>query len=811
MEEQESVEEIILGKLASSSLSESAADLIIAALIGEDELASAISGEQVTVPPAPVAQSGLEPHRAYLRSVTVEGFRGIGPRSSLHLQPGPGLTLVVGRNGSGKSSFAEAAELALTGVNKRWSGVGHSTERAGWRNLHAPDISKIDVELARDGEPGVTVTREWKAGADLEDATVYAQTRGAPRQSPDSLGWGPALELYRPFLSYAELGALVSGKPADMYDVLQAILGLDQLIVAEKHLADARKKAESDSKLAKQDRVGVLDQLRDNPDLRARGAETELGRRIPDLDAIEALATSENAGNGQVSDYLGQVTGISLPGIEAVSEAAERLAVALDGVNSVSSTPAANARRQANLFRVALEHYAEHQDEPCPVCRGRSLDETWATETRSEISRLTQLATDADAAHTKADDATRALTDLVPPMPAVLAADLGDELDTTDARAAWGQWAALAADPNRRRFAAEANDIFSRLAPAVAGVQVQARAVQQRRSEVWRPAAAALSRWILVERASRQAATAVGNLKQAIAWLKDTGNQIRNDRLEPFAGMSASVWEALRQESNVELGPVRLTGTSTQRKVALEVTVDGVPGAALSVMSQGELHALGLALFLPRATAANSPFRFLVIDDPVQSMDPSKVDGLARVLHKVAADRQVVVFTHDDRLPEAIRRLQLPATIWQVVRRERSVVELTLASDPVATYLDDARALARTPQLPQQARTVAVAGYCRSALDAACHEIVRARRISAGARHQDVEQALSDAHTTKQKLALVLFDGTSGDVMDRVRQMGGAAAVNAVNVANAGVHGTYEGDLIGLVNETDRLVKALKR
>ena len=56
-------------------------------------------------------------------------------------------------------------------------------------------------------------------------------------------------------------------------------------------------------------------------------------------------------------------------------------------------------------------------------------------------------------------------------------------------------------------------------------------------------------------------------------------------------------------------------------------------------MSQGELHALGLALFLPRATAAESPFGFVVIDDPVQSIDPAKVDGLARVLSSVAQSR----------------------------------------------------------------------------------------------------------------------------------------------------------------------------
>ena len=89
---------------------------------------------------------------------------------------------------------------------------------------------------------------------------------------------------------------------------------------------------------------------------------------------------------------------------------------------------------------------------------------------------------------------------------------------------------------------------------------------------------------------------------------------------------------------------------ATRRKVALKVTVDGKDAEALGVMSQGELHSLALSLFLPRATLPDSPFRFICVDDPVQSMDPARVEGLARVLADTAKTRQVVVFTHDDRL-----------------------------------------------------------------------------------------------------------------------------------------------------------------
>src|SRR4051794_21720355 len=109
---------------ADTSLGEDAALLVLAACDGSDSLEAVLDGEQELAgrarKRAATKQSSTstdepEPLGAYLRSITVEGFRGVGSKRTLDLTPGPGLTLVLGRNGSGKSSFAEALEILLTG------------------------------------------------------------------------------------------------------------------------------------------------------------------------------------------------------------------------------------------------------------------------------------------------------------------------------------------------------------------------------------------------------------------------------------------------------------------------------------------------------------------------------------------------------------------------------------------------------------------------------------------------------------------------------------------------------------------------
>jgi hypothetical protein len=229
-------------------------------------------------------------------------------------------------------------------------------------------------------------------------------------------------------------------------------------------------------------------------------------------------------------------------------------------------------------------------------------------------------------------------------------------------------------------------------------------------------------------------------------------------------------------------------------------------------MSQGEVNALALSIFLPRATVAASPFRFLVIDDPVQAMDPAKVEGLARVLEDIARYRQVLVFTHDDRLPEAVRRLGIPAHILEVTRRPESVVRIRQALTPVERMLKDADDLCLDDSVPEDVAAQVVPGICRFAVEAAFTEAIRRTQLRAGKRHAQVETEIEAANTLTKRAAQAMFADASkgGDVLPRLNAWHRSAA-DTYQALNKGTHQGHRGSLRSLVSQARQLTETISR
>jgi recombinational DNA repair ATPase RecF len=802
----DSVVRLVSERLAASDLSAGARRLALAAVLGKSVLDRAISSPREPITATLTDEVGASPRQVWLRSITVGGFRGVGMAKNLPLDPGPGLTLVLGRNGSGKSSFAEGAEVALTGRNDRLT-TSPADWRKQWRNVHAGAEAEVAVELQVDGDSrSLTVRRRW-TGKDIGDSVSAVEWDGAEHGRLSDLGWDDDLERYRPFLSYDDLGK-VSGKPSAGFDRLIAVLGLEAVTHAQTFLTDVRGELAKKLTAPKDASPELIKNLDTIDDDRARRALQALKASPPDIKAIRGvLIETPEAGSDSARAVLNRLAALLAPDDKAVRAAAEKLSAAAEAVELVKGTDADDAKQLAELLEAAVTHYTSHGDGSCPVCGQGTLDAGWRQRTIDQIARLRERAATAIRARKAFQDAMSRAHQVVRPVPGELVGKSPDGVDTTTAAGAWREWAALAAEADAATLSAGLGRLLPHLTQSITAVRDAATERLRGLENAWRPMAGRLQGLLDLHAHAEQTRPTHNDVAEALDWIKEEAERLRDLRLAPFRDQSAGIWDSLRQESNVDLGSIAFTGSGpTKRKLDVPVRIDGVAGG-VSMLSNGELHALGLALFLPRSTAPDSPFRFVIIDDPVQAMDPAKVEGLAKILYETAVDRQVVVFTHDDRLAEALRRLMLPTTILEVVRREGSNVEIEPNLDPVRRYLADARQIARTDRLPEDLAAIAAVGSCRDAIEAACQRAARQRLRAQNVSIKDIDERLLKAQTTNHRVALAMLGDSRriGQLMPALNKLVGQRwAADVLRDVREGAHHP-RAELGRIITDSERL------
>ena len=353
MDAEQSLLELVSNRLAADGVPSNVADLIRAAYTGIDELNAALAGGGA--PHATEKQHTSRTDPLYLAAITVTGFRGVGPRASLQVAPHPGLTLVVGRNGSGKSSFAEAAELALTGDSARWA-EHNSVFREGWRNLHSGHPCGIEVTLRADGAPATTrISRDWAdTTTDVGCAETTVLSGGVSYPNVDELGWAAPLQAYRPFLTANDLGKLISATPSGLFDALAPILGIEPLTEADRRLTQVRKQVDERVKLVKARRDELRARLQTIDDDRARTATTILAKRQPDLAALDVLlgGADEESADPVAAACRRLVTAV-LPERDGVLRAADEIDAAHRELATATAGTAAAQQQTADLLESA--------------------------------------------------------------------------------------------------------------------------------------------------------------------------------------------------------------------------------------------------------------------------------------------------------------------------------------------------------------------------------------------------------------------------------------------------------------------------
>jgi hypothetical protein len=606
---------------------------------------------------------------------------------------------------------------------------------------------------------------------------------------------------------------LLEDGPSALHDALSVMLGLDNLVTAADGLRRTRLDIKKQHDQVK-DEAGsrLLPLLKESNDRRAARAAELLTQRVWPLDVLTDLVVGEVGEAESGADPLRTFTTVQVVEAQDIEQAAADLEAAVARSAELDGTSMARAADTARLLDDALRFHSNHGASDCPVCGNTSaLSEAWRETAISERDRLRAEASRYEEAQAELKTAVAGAGLIIGPRPVVPEEPRPDGLDLIPWLTAWDEWEGLVEQAGPPELAQQMRGLAAAVVGTSKTLADAARRMIDERDEDWKPLALLVARWIEQARPAESAPEEIKQLKAAEDWIRATAESMRAERFVPIAEQAKRTWSMLRQQSNVDLENVALVGKGQSRNVELNIAVDGEPGTALGVMSQGELHALALSLFLPRAMVEQSPFRFIVIDDPVQAMDPARVEGLARALSDSAHHRQVIVFTHDDRLPTAVRRLDIPAQVIEVTRKAESVVELTVVDDPIHRLLGDARALAKTQELPTDVRDVVVSGLCRSAIEAACHEVVWLRRGARGDALADIEKALEDRKLS-EALSLALFDDEtrSGEVPAKLNSRWGKWAGDAFFSTNRGAHGQPVESFGTLIGNTDRLCSKLR-
>lgn len=792
-----------------ATLSEQARLVVLAALESSEDLAEVLGGAgkstHLTTRLATPGTSAF-PVGAYLVSITVQGFRGIGPKVTVPLQPGPALIVIAGRNGSGKSTLAEALELALTGRNFRWDHKKSQVWSQAWRNLHAGDPAEIRIGMTEEGSGTTTIGVDWPSGDDIDvdQMTRWIQRDGHRREGIEALGWAAALEMYRPLLSYDELGHILEGTPSQFYDQLHRLLGLEQLTEAMERLELAVKQLRMPTVELKQARDALKPVLESHPDPRAAAALAQVKKAKPDLDAVRPLITEGAAAT--TPPAWQQAERLTTPSHEESGQKLTALRELAASEREEARISDVLATDRAQLIAQGLNFHEQHGDQQCPVCGQGSLDNRWAVAARAALERELSSAQALTAARAATAQARAAVVNLIRGVARPPLSD--DELTTLSAaQQAWERLAELPVDDDLA-LVEHVTATLPDLERSYAALQQEASGLIQQRASQWDPVAVRLADWVGKAQAAAQAEAQLSLASLALKWLQANAGELRNERIAPLADRAKQIWATLRQESNVDLGAIRLEGQKTSRRVALRATVDGAETEAFGVMSQGELQALALAIFIPRATSPESPFRFLVLDDPIQAMDPSKIDGFLQVLTELARDRQIIVLTHDDRLPSAIRASRTEARIVEVTRGPNSSVHVTESSDPATRLLNDAFAIAADEAVPPDIKRRAVPRLCREAVEVTAKDVFLSRALAQGRSRSDVESTWEAAQKVAKRLALALsLDSEDSQAVEKWLA-GGATRRATMSVINKGVHqGVF--NFKAAVNDARRTVAEL--
>lgn len=574
----------------------------------------------------------------------IEGFRSLRSPQRIELKHGRSLCLLAD-NGRGKSSIVDALEYWSTGDVEaaRREGVG----LGAMVHLDAVDGATVEVKTT-----GGQVASRRLSGATAADLT--------PGEGLMQVGFSPGP---LPILRNTTMAGFVNKTANEKRAALLTMLGLTRLVPFRAGLRSAASRARREAKdseavrdatreaweqaLDGKDPATRLSQLSGQAQLRSTLTAPE---QLRDLDVGSGNVAAGPAGTrlSQAEELAAAAAALELSSVEAWNAAvADQRVAAEQGVSA--------------LLHVGQDLLAKWSDDSCPLCLVEQPRDRLVEQVRRRATALAAADKRFEAAASQAEEREQAIVRLGRAVAAVVAdegsrewphlaeaqallEDLREEIvDVRRVRAVRGTLAQTSPGPSGEMVEALRQSALR--APGETGPALlalaQLRSALQARTEAEEEHA---RREALALAAEAAAGIGEGAVRSAI----DTALSRLNATLADFYG--------------------RMIGDSPFTDVTLDFRDKGVGGVEFAftwdgrhpvtppqrVMSESQLGALGLSLFLARLKVEPPEWRTMVLDDVVTSFDEVHRTRLVRLLTSEFSDWQILMCTHDNQLMNTV-------------------------------------------------------------------------------------------------------------------------------------------------------------
>lgn len=710
------------------------------------------------------AQEELVAGRSWrLWKVRVQGYQGVGAEHPLEIEfdVTPGITVLHGPNGCGKSSIADAVDTALRGSPRRPIATGSGGNLPLWEREHCgrdAEQATVEVTLAHGTDRLVLTCRLDASGDVIERACLWQQRQ---QSTAVDLGgaWRSALDGHQPMFSYAAIERRVQ-VAKDLQGFLEPMLALGGCFAAlkaavvdaaapAKDAADSLQVALTDAKRA----ADAVDAERRRPGLEDLPA---IAWPQPDADPEDWLRAQRLGDTGEV---LPEVTDAHRV---RCSDAAEAVNLALDALQAGEHS--LHGRLSGPLQSLQREgRRLDYPGRDCPVCS--TTDVAWLDQLSASLQDLTALSD-------LRNRTSSALTDLGQAVEGNLAEILQvlDAITIFEAAAGFrerlrgaGQDLAEVLRAQGHQATADVRDrarCLTALLMSADFVEVSSEAERQsEHARQWRLARrTAVEPLVAALRDHGVLSLDAAVWEKSVSNLKALQNELRSERADVLRTATAESVERLLSDVGLQVAGL----TVTQREAKVEITDAGGQPLPLSMLSAGQRNAVLLAPLL--ALRGDGPFGFLVLDDPVHAFDAVRVDRLAATIRQLAQTRRVVVLTHDERLREHLAA-QDPHVDLRTVHRNAVTGEVTIDVSAAAwkVLLDDAQAaLDLGAAHGATSITDIVRGLCRMALDDALWAALLRTEVDAGRNPEPALAALDTELTTNKRLQHVITQAPAG-------------------------------------------------